>query len=78
MARTQLPGGQVLDGSIQRSDIDSATAGQAVIKKIIAGTGISITSTGVDAGTGDVTINTTAGAAAAISAPARIFLHMGG
>lgn len=77
MARTQQTGQQIADGSVQRSDLDVSTAGEAVTRKIIAGTGISITSTGVDAGTGDVTINTTAGATS-ISAPARIFLHMGG
>jgi len=77
MARTQATGVQIADETVQRSDLDSVTAGQAVIKKIIAGTGISISFTGVDAGTGDVTINTTAGAAAAISVSARIFLHMG-
>jgi hypothetical protein len=61
MSRTQIPGAQILDGSVQRVDLDAVTAGQAVIKKIVAGTNVTITSTGVDAGTGDVTINATAG-----------------
>lgn len=60
MARTQLTGEQVNDGSIQRVDLDATTAGNAVIKKVLAGTNITLTSTGVDAGTGDVTINATA------------------
>ena len=59
MARTQLSGSQVTDGSIQRSDLDVVTAGSAVIRKAIAGVGISLTSTGPDAGTGDVTITAT-------------------
>lgn len=59
MGATQLKGKQVLDGSIQRVDLDVSTTGQAVITKIIQGTGISLSSTGVDAGTGDVTINNT-------------------
>lgn len=61
MARTQLTGEQVNDGSIQRVDLDATTSGAAVIKKVIAGTNITISSTGVDAGTGDVTINATGG-----------------
>ena len=60
MARTQLTGQQVGDGTVQRVDLDSTTAGNAVIKKVIAGTGITLSSTGVDAGTGDVTINAVA------------------
>lgn len=57
MARTTLDGGQITDGSVQRVDLDTTTTGQAVITKIIAGSNVSITSTGVDSGTGDVTIN---------------------
>jgi hypothetical protein len=57
MSATQLRGAQVLDGSIQRLDLDTSTVGKAVIAKAIQGTGIAITSTGGDAGTGDVTIN---------------------
>lgn len=57
MPQTQLRGPQILDGSVQRQDLDVATAGSAVIRKIIAGTNVTISSTGVDAGTGDVTIN---------------------
>lgn len=59
MAKSQLRGSQVKDGSIQRVDIDTATLGQAVITKIVeeANSGIKIKSqTGVDAGTGDVTL----------------------
>jgi hypothetical protein len=77
MARTQLTGQQVLDGTVQRADLDAVTAGSAVIKKIIAGTNVTITSTGVDAGTGDVTINAVAGGTAAAPSIARSFMLMG-
>jgi len=61
MAATNVRGGQVLDGSIQRADLDATTVGGAVIRKIIQGTNITISSTGADSGTGDVTINATGG-----------------
>jgi len=47
----------VLGGSVIRYNLNTTTPNQAVIRKIIAGNGIIITSTGVDAGTGDVTIS---------------------
>ena len=59
MARTQFTGTQLGDGSFSRDDIDSTTVGQSVIKKLIAGRGISIESTGADIGTGDVTVTAT-------------------
>lgn len=55
MPRTQLTTREI--GSVQRDDLDVTTAGQAVVRKIIAGTNITISQTGVDNGTGDVTIN---------------------
>lgn len=57
MAQTQLTGKQIGDGTVQRADLDTTTAGSSLIRKIIAGLGFSATSTGVDAGTGDVTLN---------------------
>lgn len=57
MPRTQITGEQVDDGSIKRDDLNIDDPGQAVIRKLIAGTGINLVSTGVDAGTGDVTVN---------------------
>jgi hypothetical protein len=57
MAVTQLNTAQVKDGSINRDDLDITTPTKAVVRKIIAGTNITISETGVDAGTGDVTIN---------------------
>lgn len=57
MPRTLLTSKEI--GNVQRNDLDVSTAGEAVITKVIAGTGISLSSTGVDAGTGDVVINST-------------------
>jgi hypothetical protein len=59
MAITQVTGREIKDGSIQRIDLNTTSTGQAVIRKIIPGTNINIISTGIDAGTGDVTINVT-------------------
>lgn len=55
MGRTQLTTREI--GSVQRNDFDTTTSGQAVITKAVAGTNISLSSTGADAGTGDVTIS---------------------
>lgn len=57
MAKTEVRGGQIKDATVQRLDLDATTAGSAVIRKVIAGTGVTISETGPDAGTGDVTIN---------------------
>lgn len=46
-----------MNGSVQRADMNTATSGQAVITKVIGGTGISLSSTGMDSGTGDVTVS---------------------
>lgn len=56
MARTQLSGLAIANGSLQREDMDITTPGNAMITKVIAGSTMKITSTGGDAGTGDVTI----------------------
>jgi hypothetical protein len=57
MPPTVIRGKQVLDGSIQRADLDIVTAGQAVVAKLLQGTNVALSSTGADSGTGDVTIN---------------------
>lgn len=58
MGKTQVRGEQIGDSEIQRDDLDVTTAGQAVIRKVIQGAGgVTISSTGADSGTGDVTIN---------------------
>ncbi len=42
---------------VQRDDLDTTTTTKAVIAKAVQGSGITISSSGVDSGTGDVTIN---------------------
>lgn len=61
MPVTGLRGRQIKDDDVTRADLNVTTSGSAVITKIIAGTNITISSTGVDAGTGDVTINASGG-----------------
>lgn len=48
---------QIRDGEIKRPDLNTNEPGQAVITKVISGNRILIDSSGVDDGTGDVTIN---------------------
>lgn len=57
MAQTQVRSNQIGDGEVKRADLNVSTSGSAVIAKAIAGSGISLSSTGPDAGTGDVTIS---------------------
>src|SRR6516164_617582 len=59
MPPTTLRGTQVTDGSIQRTDLDATTVGQAVVRKIVQGTNVTLSSTGADSGTGDVTVSVT-------------------
>jgi hypothetical protein len=67
--QTQL----IKDGGVTRDDLNTATTGQAVVRKIIAGTNVTLSSTGVDAGTGDVTINASAsGGSAYTGTPTRL------
>lgn len=64
MATTTVTGEQIKDNTVGRDDLIIATAGKAVVRKLVAGTNISLTSTGADAGTGDVTIDATGGGGA--------------
>jgi hypothetical protein len=58
MARTQIRGTRIADGSITKDDLNTDTAGKAVITKIVAGSNVTLdASTGVDDGTGEVTIS---------------------
>lgn len=57
MARTQIPTRQIGDQQVTRPDLNVDVVGEAVAAKIIAGTNVTITETGADPGTGDVTIN---------------------
>ena len=59
MARTQITGASIADGKVYREDLNTQTPGKAVVTKIIAGSGVTISGTGIDEGTGDVTIDAT-------------------
>lgn len=56
MARTEVNSLQIKDGSIKREDLNITIPAQAVITNIVAGENIILSSTGVDPGTGEVTI----------------------
>jgi hypothetical protein len=57
MARTQINGTLIGDGTVTRADINTTVAGQALITKLLVGSGLTATRTGVDVGTGDVTVS---------------------
>lgn len=56
MAITRVKSKEIGDGGVKRSDLNTLNPNDAVITKVIAGENIELSSTGVDAGTGDVTI----------------------
>lgn len=62
MGRTQVPSFQIGDGEVKRADLNTTTSGSAVVARIIQGTGITLSSSGTDSGTGDVTISANASA----------------
>ena len=61
MPRTQVRSQQIGDGDVTRDDLNVADSGKAVVRKIIQGDGILISSTGADSGTGDVEVSATGG-----------------
>ena len=64
MSNTVITGQQIEDGTVGRVDLNIITSGNSVIAKALENGGaVTLTSTGADAGTGDVTIihRTTAG-----------------
>jgi hypothetical protein len=74
VATTVVRGAQIKDSTIQRADLDDGIAagvtGVAVVRKLIQGTNITLSSTGFDSGTGDVTINATGGGTGDVVGPA--------
>jgi hypothetical protein len=70
MPKTVIRGAQVLDGSIQRADLDTSTVGQAVVAKLVQGSNVTLSSTGADSGTGDVTISVPGGGVGPTGKPA--------
>jgi hypothetical protein len=67
MPQTQIKSSQLLDGGVQREDINISVSGHALITKIIAGNGLTESHTGIDAGTGDVTLSLSNHSAALIT-----------
>jgi hypothetical protein len=59
MAKTQVTGSQILDGTITKDDINIVTTGKAVITSLGVADFLSIGQTGVDIGTGVVTVGVT-------------------
>ncbi len=56
MPRTQIATFLIADGAVRRVDMDTTTTTQAVITKLLVNSPLTISSTGVDSGTGDVTL----------------------
>jgi hypothetical protein len=56
MPITNVRGRQLRDDDVMRADLNTTVVGSAVIRRVIQGAGLAFTSTGVDTGTGDVTI----------------------
>jgi hypothetical protein len=56
MGVTTVRSKQIRDNTIAREDLNVTDSGKAIIAKIVAGTGIVLSETGPDAGTGDVTV----------------------
>jgi hypothetical protein len=63
MPQTVIRGTQILNNTVQRQDLDTSTVGQALVTKIVQGTNVTLSSTGADSGTGDVTISVPGGGA---------------
>lgn len=58
-----LTGDDVRDGSLYRQDLNITSTGKAVVRKVLTSSGLTISYTGVDPGTGDIVIalNTSSG-----------------
>jgi hypothetical protein len=57
MGRTQIGSLLIENSSIGRSDVNTTTSGESLITKVLVGSGLSASRTGVDVGTGDVTLS---------------------
>jgi hypothetical protein len=57
MPRTQIGTTLIENGSVRRSDMNITTSGEAVITKVLVNSPLTISSTGVNPGTGDVTLS---------------------
>jgi hypothetical protein len=66
MSKTEIPSELIGDGVVSRQDLNTTGSSRAVVTKVLVGDLVSESQTGVDTGTGDVTITLTAAAKAAI------------
>lgn len=66
MSKTELTTDLLGTNSVTRQDLDTSTSSRAVVAKVLVGDFVSESQTGVDTGTGDVTITLTAAAKATI------------
>ena len=57
MSRTRIGTSQILPDGLMRDNINVDKPGQAIITKVLPGSGLKLTNTGCDVGTGDVTIS---------------------
>lgn len=58
MGPTKIRGStQIKNNTVQKHNMDITTAGEGLVTNIVAGTGITISGTGTDVGTGEVTIS---------------------
>ncbi|WP_155300721.1 hypothetical protein [Deinococcus kurensis] len=55
--RTQIRSHMLGNAEVRREDLNTTQPGQAVVTRVLAGAGLSMSSGGVDAGTGDVTLS---------------------
>jgi len=61
MPRTQVGTGLIEDGSVRRIDINTTTTNQALITKLLVDSSLILSSTGIDSGTGDVSLGINTG-----------------
>lgn len=57
MAVTNVRGRQLRDDDVTRADLNTTVSGSAVVRQVFSGTGLTQSQTGVDTGTGDVTLS---------------------
>lgn len=57
MPKVRIDGEQIQDGAIERAHVSIVGAGKALIRRLVAGRNVTLSSTGDDSGTGDVTVN---------------------
>jgi len=85
MARTQIDGDQIQSETIDESeirnqgvwaeDLNTTSTGHAVVRKVLTSSGLTLSYTGVDAGTGDVVLTVSTGYVATMHRPLDQLVH---